>query len=90
MTPHIQYYRLQIALRGGMGFELITDWPLGLIDVEIQAARSDGRYARILHSNKELASVTFGVDDLAGFQHTPLVKQEQSPIVDPRTNMRVQ
>lgn len=67
-----QHYKLQIALRGGVGFELITTWGYSRIQFEIETSNHAGTFATISHENEELAICTFRPTEMIGFQLTPV------------------
>jgi len=73
-SESIQHYKLQIALKGGMGFELMTTWDYARIQLEVRTSNDAGTFATISHENEELATCTFRPTEMIGFQVTPVTR----------------
>ncbi len=71
-SESLQHYKLQVALEGGMGFELITSCDMKSFKIEVQEALEQGRLAEITNANPDLASLVFKPKALIGFQLTPV------------------
>lgn len=67
-----QHYKLQVALEGGMGFELITTCDMKTFKIEVRESLENGRMAEITNANPDLASLSFKPKSLIGFQLTPV------------------
>lgn len=68
----MNYYRLQVALKSGGGFELITDLSEKALVAEFVKSVEEKRMARIASpDNPDLAVLTVWYADISGYQHTP-------------------
>lgn len=65
---------MQIALKSGSGFELLTTMPEQALVDEIDKARTDRRFVRIASPNSgaEFAAAAFDPKDLSGYMHMPV------------------
>lgn len=69
----MNHYRLQVALKSGGGFELITDQSEQAVVDEFRIATDEGRMARIASpDNPELAALQVWYPDISGWQITPV------------------
>lgn len=74
-----QLYRLQIALKSGSGFELLTTMDEVQVVHEIEHAVEHGVFAHIATygTTMPLGSIQFAPGDLSAYMHTPVTQREQ-------------
>lgn len=69
----MNHYRLQVALKSGGGFELVTIRSEQEVVEEFRKSTDENRMARIASpDNPELAVLSVWYADISGWQHTPV------------------